>query len=243
MRVDIIESSEFDLDGPVLVEGLPGLGLVGTIAASYLVDKLKMDELGYIESEAFPPIAAVHNGMPLHPARIYKSKKYNMVVLISEFIIPIRAVYPLSHAILGWAIAKKVDKIISLGGIVQRGEQDEVFGIASTPELAEKTAASKIKLIREGATTGVNGVLLSDCASRGFPAVSLLAEAKQEQMDPRGAALVIEALKRLTGIDIDTSDLRKESEELEVKMSAMMEKARAAGKRYREAEELGSMYG
>lgn len=243
MHVSIIESSEFDLDKPTLVEGLPGLGLVGTIAATYLVDKLKMEELGFVESEAFPPIAAVHNGVPLHPARIYKSKKHNMLVLLSEFIIPINAVYPLSHAILEWAQSKKVEKIISLGGIVMRGEQDEVFGIVSRQELAKQVTDSGIKIIREGATTGVNGVLLADCASKGFPAISLLAEAKQEQMDPRGAAMVIDALKRLTGLDADTSDLLRESEDLEKKMSSMMEKARAASKRYREAEELGSMYG
>ncbi|VVC71916.1 PAC2 family protein [uncultured archaeon] len=243
MHVDIIESSEYDLDKPVFVEGLPGLGLVGPIAATYLVDKLKMEELGYIESEAFPPIAAVHNGIPLHPARIYKSKKHNLIVLISEFIIPINAVYPMSHAIMNWAVAKKVDKIVSLGGIIMRGEQDEVFGIASTEAQAKKVADSGVKLIREGATTGVNGVLLSDCASHGFPAISLLAEAKQEAMDPRGAAMVIEALKKIAGIDIDTTDLLKESAELEKKMSSMIEKARAASKRYKEAEELGSMYG
>ena len=55
------------LKSPVLVEGFPGLGLVGTISASYLIEKLKMEPLGYIISEKFPPIAAVHNYRPLHP--------------------------------------------------------------------------------------------------------------------------------------------------------------------------------
>jgi len=242
MNVDFVETSKLELEKPVLVEGLPGLGLVGTIAATYLVDKLKMEELGYIRSSAFPPIAAVHNGTPLHPARIYCSEKYNIIVLLSEFIIPLNAVYPLSQAILDWAVQKKVDKIISLGGIVIHEHQDEVFGIASTPELAKQVSDAGIKIIREGATTGVNGVLLADCASRGFPAVSLLAEAKQEHMDPKGAALVIEALKKLTKIDIDTTDLVRESVELEQKMSEMIDKARASSQRYKQAEEFGSMY-
>jgi uncharacterized protein len=174
---------------------------------------------------------------------VYKSKKHNIIVLFSEFIIPLNAVYPLSHAILEWADKKKVSKIISLGGIVIRGEQDEVFGIASTPALVKELNDKGIKTIKEGATTGVNGVLLAECASRSFPAVSLLAEAKQNYMDPRGAAMVIEALKQITGLDIDTTDLIKESAELEKKMSDIISKAKAASKQYKKAEELGPMYG
>jgi len=244
MAVRIVETSEFDLDKPTLIEGLPGLGLVGTIAATYLVDKLKMEPLGYIVSEKFPPIATIHNNLPLHPIRLYKSKKHNLIVLVSEFIIPLNSVYSLSEALLEWAVSKKVDKIISLGGIVIRGEQDEVFGIASTLQLVKELNALGIKTIREGATTGVNGVLLAECATRGFPAVSLLAEAKQDYMDPKGAAMVIEALKRITNIEIDTTDLVRESIELERKMSEIISKAKESTKHYQKTgDELGHMYG
>ena len=243
MAVKIVETAEFDLKKPTLIEGLPGLGLVGTIAATYLVDKLKMEQVGYIVSDKFPPIAAIHDNIPLHPARIYKSKKYNVVVLLSEFIIPLNVVYPLSSAILDWAISKKVGRIISLGGIVIHGEQDEVYGIASTPELVKELNGHGIKTIKEGATTGVNGVLLADCASRDFPAISLLAEAKENYMDPKGAALVIEALKRIMKLDIDTTDLVKESAVLEKRMTDVMDKAKAASKHYKAAEETNPMYG
>ena len=243
MTVKIFETSKFDLDKPLLIEGFPGLGLVGTIAATYLVDKLRMEQLGHITSERFPPIAAIHNNIPLHPARIYKSKKHNIIVLFSEFIIPLNSVYQLSEAILDWAMEKGVRKIISLGGIVVRGEQDEVFGIATSEELVKELNAKGIKTIKEGATTGVNGVLLAECSSRGFPAISLLAEAKLNYMDPKGAALVIEALKKITGLDIDTTALLEESAELEKKMTEIIEKAKKAHEHYREVESLGPMYG
>ena len=243
MAVTIVETEKFDLKKPILIEGFPGLGLVGTIAATYLVDKLKLELMGHIVSDKFPPIAAIHNNIPLHPARIYKSKKYNIIVLFSEFIIPIDSVYQLSEEILRWAKEKGVSKIISMGGIVIKGEQDEVFGIASRPELVKELNANGIKTIREGATTGVNGILLAECASAGFPAVSLLAEAKANYMDPFGAALVIEALKKLISLPIDTTDLLKESKELEKKMSDMISQAKNVSKHYKETgDELGPMY-
>ena len=243
MPVKIIETSEFDLKKPILVEGFPGIGLVGTIASSYLVEKLKMDLLGHITSEKFPPIAAVHNKMPLHPARIYKSQKNNLLVLFSEFIIPLRSIHDLSDKILEWCIEREVREIISLGGIVLKGQEEVVFGIASMPKLVEELEANGIKTIKEGATTGVSGVLLADCYSRKFPAISLLADSKPEFLDPKAAALVIDALKKLINIKVSTEELICESVNIEGRMKELMYKARDAHSNYKKVEEIGPMYG
>ncbi|MCX6776974.1 MAG: proteasome assembly chaperone family protein [Candidatus Micrarchaeota archaeon] len=243
MSVKIIETSEFDLKKPILVEGFPGIGLVGTIASSYLVEKLKMDLLGHITSEKFPPIAAVHNKIPLHPARIYKSQKNNLLVLFSEFIIPLQSIHDLSEKILDWCIEREVKEIISLGGIVLKDQGDVVFGIASTPKLVEELEANGIKTIKEGATTGVSGVLLADCYSRKFPAVSLLADSKPEFLDPKAAALVIEALKKLINVKVSTEELICESVNIEGRMKEIMYKARDAHSNYKKVEEIGPMYG
>ena len=50
----IKELKKVELNNPVLVEGLPGLGLVGKIAIRYLVKMLKADKLAYIYSPHFP---------------------------------------------------------------------------------------------------------------------------------------------------------------------------------------------
>ena len=243
MVVKIKETAKFDLKEPILIEGFPGIGLVGTISASYLVEKLKMDPLGYIMSEKFPPIAAVHNYRPLHPARIYKSKKHNLVVLFSEFTVPMSVIHHLSSEIIEWSGEHKVSRIFSLGGISIEGEQNEVFGIASTPELTKQLESKGVKMIKEGATTGVSGVLLADCASRGFPAASLLAEAKPDFMDPLASAMVLEKLKLLINVDIDTSELINESKTIESKMKDILDNAKMAHDHYKRLEGLGPMYG
>ncbi|MCX6777603.1 MAG: PAC2 family protein, partial [Candidatus Micrarchaeota archaeon] len=115
--IQIKEVSKFDLDSPTLIEGFPGIGLVGTISASYIAEKLHMEPLAYLVSEKFPPLAAVHNYAPLHPARMYKSKKHNLIVLFSEFTIPLSQIYPLTEIILQWSKKNKVKQIFSLGGI------------------------------------------------------------------------------------------------------------------------------
>jgi proteasome assembly chaperone (PAC2) family protein len=55
MKETIIkELKKVDLNNPILIEGLPGLGLVGKIAIRYLVKRLKAEKLAYIYSPHFP---------------------------------------------------------------------------------------------------------------------------------------------------------------------------------------------
>ena len=233
---------------PVLVEGFPGLGLVGTISASYLIEKLKMEPLGYITGEQFPPLAAVHNRRPLYPARMYYSQKHDLIVFISEFVIPIGAVNELADKIYDFARKEKVDRIVSLGGIAIKGEQDEVYSIASLPELEkELEKLPSVKMIKEGATSGVTGVLLARGAVEGYPVISLLAESHEGYMDPKAAAMVLETLKDMLKIDFDTKALENEAKLIDSKVKEVMGKAKSAHTEYKKASDespsLGPMYG
>jgi len=50
----IEEKVEADLRTPILVEGLPGLGMVGRIATRYLAKQLKAKKLAELYSPHFP---------------------------------------------------------------------------------------------------------------------------------------------------------------------------------------------
>lgn len=243
MAIEIVLTHKLKVKKPVLIEGFPGIGLVGTISSSFLVEKFQLEPLGYIASEKFPPITAVHNYTPLHPARLYQSKKHNLVVLFAEFVIPIKAVHELSRVIMTWAKKNKVKEIISMGGIGIKGDQDEVYGIASTPELSKKLEKIGVKLIKEGATTGVAGVLMSECAVDGYPAVSLLAESKPDVLDPRGAALVLAALAKYTGLKIDVNELISEADSIETKIKDILDNAKTSHEHYQQTSDMGPMYG
>jgi uncharacterized protein len=250
MTVKFHITSPLKLKRPVLVEGFPGLGLVGTISASYLVEKLKMEQIGYITSDNFPPLAAVHNYKPAYPARIYASKKHNLIVLISEFIIPLQAIYELAEKIHIYAKEMGVSQIVSLGGITMKQDDDnKVYAITSMDKLtAELERHHKVKLIKEGATTGVTGVLLAEGAIENFPVVSFLAQAHEETMDPHASAMVLEVLKSYLSLEFDTNELDKEAESLDIKMKELLARTKSATAHYKKNEEatsqdLGPMYG
>lgn len=250
MAVKIHEVAPISLKNPVVIEGFPGLGLVGTISASYLVEKLKMDLVGYITSDQFPPLAAVHNYTPQYPARIYASRKHNLIVLISEFIVPLPAIYDLTDAIWDFAKAKKASKIISLGGIALKNDDGKVFAITSNSKLvADLERHHLVSLIKEGATTGVTGLLLVRGNIENYPIISFLAPAHGNYMDPKAAAVVLEVLKSYLNLEFNTTELEKESALIEEKMKDVLQKGKAAHNHYQKTVEehastnLGSMYG
>ena len=52
--VTIHELVKQKLKGAVLIDGFPSVGLVGTIVANFLINTLKLEQIGIIDSPKFP---------------------------------------------------------------------------------------------------------------------------------------------------------------------------------------------
>ncbi len=236
MIIKINEIEKLKVKNPVIIEGFPGIGMVGTISASYLAEKLGMKLVGYLASSHFPPISAIHDYKPVSPARIYASEKYDLIVLFSEFIIPSEVIYALSEKIIDWAREKKAKMIYSLAAIAVPEPRETIHGIASTPAVAETLKKKGIDLIKEGATQGVSGVLIAECASQQFPAANLMVQTASP-LDPRAAARLLDKLSQLISVPIDTKPLLKEGEEVERKMRAAINKMKEMQAEYSKREQ------
>ncbi len=233
MIVDIRELEKFKLKNATMIEGFPGIGMIGTISASYLSDKLGMKLVGYISSSHFPPIAAIHDYVPVSPARIYASEKYNLIVLFSEFVIPSDVAYSLSQRIFKYAKEKGCKEIYSLAGIASDIPQEKIFGIGSTKEMVEKLKKHQIEVIKEGATQGVSGLLISECASQKFPAANILIQTSQP-MEPKGSAKLLTKLSELVKIPIDVKALMAEGKVIEERIKQNMDKIKTMHSKYDE---------
>ena len=244
MNPEIVLTKKVNLKDNILIEGFPGIGLVGTIAAGYIVEKRNMEPIGYIASDKFPPMTTIHQGRPYFPARIYKDKKGDFCILFAEFIVPASVVNALSGAILKFAKDNGVKQIVSLSGMTSQKEgTSDVYGIASNNEMANYLKVKKIKLIQEGVTTGVSGVLLAKCSTENFPAFSLLAESKSGYPDPRASAVLLKKLDDLIGLKVDVKALLEEAGMIESKMKKMLEHIKKESGAYpKDSEDYPSMY-
>ncbi len=232
------------LKKPTVIMGFPGTGLVGSVAASQIVESLEMAFGGYLSSSDFAPLAAIHDYKPMPAARIHYSEKHNMVVIISEMTIPIGSSLDVADKIYEFAKSVDAATIISLGGISLQDEKKGVFVVSSDPEIVKDVISKKIaKPIKEGATTGVTGILLAKGSLERFPITTILAESSEEYLDPRAATNVLKVLMRITGVQINTGRLEKEAEEFSKDIKEAVLKSRIVKKKGPSASEGGSMYG
>ncbi|MBR1610365.1 MAG: PAC2 family protein, partial [Methanobrevibacter sp.] len=59
---EITVLEEIELDNPIFIEALPGLGHVGKLAADHLIDELGGVKFAEIYSPTFPPQVLVKDG-------------------------------------------------------------------------------------------------------------------------------------------------------------------------------------
>ncbi|MCX6798769.1 MAG: PAC2 family protein [Candidatus Diapherotrites archaeon] len=215
--INFVEKKPIDLSGYTLIEGFPGMGLIGTIAVKYLSEKLECKEVGYIESNIFVPIIRVHDGLPVHPSRIYADTRHKIVVLVSEQVVPQQFIPPLSKAIVDWIQKKKIKRVVSLNGIRASPEKEgkeKIYGIASDEQSKKMLRENKVEVIKEGITSGITALMMLEFKDRAIEAFSLLGNV-EIAADYKAAAALIEKLNEMFGLHIDVKPLVKEAKETE----------------------------
>jgi uncharacterized protein len=208
----------------IVIEGLPDVGLVGTIAASYIVEKMNYKEIGYIESDLFPPVMVVHGGELKNPLRIYGDE--GVVVVLSEVAIPPKALYPLTSALAEWVKEIGAKLVIPITGLPMENRMDiskpEVFAVGNSEEAVKELKGKQIELLEEGFIAGSYAIMLRECYKRELNAISLLAQCFPVYPDPGAAASVIESLEKFLKLGIDVGELLEKGEEIKLKARDLM---------------------
>ncbi len=240
----IIINKKISLKGFTLIEGFPGIGLIGTISASYLAEKLNMEQIGCIYSDKFPPMASVYDGKPNCPVRIYADKKRKLLVIFSDFVIPASLVYEIADEIVKFVKSQGIKEVISLAGMTSMITQErQLFAIVSDDKLKKKLNKLGVNYIAQGITTGLSGILLLKCKLEGIPGISLLAESSMAYPDPGAAAFLLKKLGKYLGITIETEMLEEEAKAIQERIQRTIEQVKAGKMKYKQAEEHLPMYG
>ncbi len=230
MEIKITQDKGFK--GYTLIEAFPGIGLVGPMAGSYMVEKLSMEYVGYINSELFPPIASIHDSMPMRPARIYKSEKYKLLLMISEFTIPPALVQQLAEEILSFAKKYSLQRIVSVGGMPSEKPTDNIYVASSDADILKKAGKAGIESIRDGVVAGVSAELLIKSQEYGIKSFDVMCEVDPRITDPKYAENAIEGLNKLLDMDIDLTELDKEAKAVEAKIRELLKKVRDSHEQY-----------
>ncbi|MEF8885286.1 MAG: PAC2 family protein, partial [Haloarculaceae archaeon] len=204
-RTRFEKTTRLPAESPTLIEGLPGLGMVASIAVDQITDQLDLQQHGRIVSEELPPVAAFHEGRVRDAVRVYAGADPDVMTLRSDVPVPPGAVASLSECVLN-DLAAEFDRAVFLAGAPAESEDEvgDVVGVATTDDLETALTDVGIDLADgPGAIGGVTGALLTNCYRGDVPAAALVVRSNPYIPDPGAARAVIEnALEPLVDFDI-----------------------------------------
>lgn len=209
-----------------IIDGFPGMGLIGTIATEFLVEHLKTEQIGSIEVEEAPAMVAVHDGNVIEPVSIHYNKEYN-IVLIHAISVGKEMGWQLAETIRQLAKELQAKEIVALEGVgsPQITQNSNIF-YYSTNKKRLKQLDLIAKPLKEGIIVGTTGALMA--REKILPITALFAETHSNLPDSKAAASIIKAIDSYLGLKVDPKPLLKQAEEFEQKLKGMMEGAKQA---------------
>jgi uncharacterized protein len=209
--------SDLELDSPVLVEGLPGVGLVGKIAADHLVQSYDMTHYASCHCEGLPKVAVYEEGDPAvrAPVRIYADESRDLLVLQSDVPVSPERASSFSTCLTGWIDENDVTPIYLSGLPQEKDGKPKLYGI-STGEGDALLDEHGINTPREnGLVSGPTGALLADAANNDIDTIGLVVQANAQFPDPEAArVLLVEGIEPIAGVDVQTGALVDQAEQI-----------------------------
>jgi len=217
--------AEVDLTDPVLVEGLPGVGHVGKLAAEHILEELESDVVERVYSTHFPPQVNVEEGRTELASATFHAvtpaDSQDMLVLTGNHQAQDNVGhYGLTDTFLDVAADNGVTEVFALGGVPtgELIEEYSVVGAATTDALVDELEAAGVEF-REaepaGGIVGVSGLLLGLGERRGFDATCLMGETSGYLVDPKSARAVLEVLQSVIGFEVGFAELEERANEME----------------------------
>jgi uncharacterized protein len=236
--VKIVEKKTIP-SGATMLIGLPDVGLVGLIATSYLISELDLEEVAYMDSDLLPPVVVLHKGLPHAPLRMYGNQ--NLIAVISELAVPAPSIYTVMREIVDWAQAKKIKRIVSMGGIPAENRQSikepQVFGAASNQELLDMLTKSGLNVMNEGYMVGPQALSMRYSIDKNIPSIAILAQSFYNYPDPQAAAIALKELQKISDVKVDVSKLLEKGEEIRLKARDIMKRTQEEMSRMKKAQE------
>jgi uncharacterized protein (TIGR00162 family) len=244
----IKEKTKPELKNPVLIEGLPGLGMVGRIATRYLMKQLKARKLAELYSPHLPYYVLVNKKGSVRLLRedfyFWKNETgENDLILLTgdQQAQTIEGQYEMASCILDFAEKYNVKMTVTIGGYRKEVEETpKVVAVSTNPKLLNRALQAKAIASPAGnPIVGTAGLLLGLARLRNLDALCLLGETCGYLRDPRAAKSVLRVLQKILHLKVDLSELEgqiEKSDEIVDKMQEIEERREAYVQKIRQME-------
>ncbi len=203
------ELSKPDLDNSTFIQGLPGFGNVGRIAAQQFIRHYDAKLLAELYAPSFPDYVSVNlKGtcqLPRYEFYYAKVDGSNFIVLVGETqpsFDDVLAHYEVSGEILDYIQRMGCRFIITIGGVPVTDEKGQVYVAATSPRLAAEFMEKGAVIYSRGKIIGGTGLTLALAKERGLEGACILASTAGFESDKAAGLLAFRFLMKALGKEI-----------------------------------------
>ncbi|MDK6027763.1 PAC2 family protein [Ignisphaera sp. 4213-co] len=200
----------------VLITGFQGFGTVGYLTTRYLVSKLAMSLIGYIEPPYIPDFTSVEEYGLSMPHEVFFKDLNNLgiTVLLNRINPDRRYLTSFVKAFTKLLKSLKIECVYLVGGLdIRFREGNEEFRWLKTK--ASNVTLDKPYFIKGAYIVGPIASLLIELEKNNIPAIAIFPYTEPESVDHRATAIAIKALNSLLDISVDVEELIKYAEKIE----------------------------
>lgn len=221
-QITVLEDVE--LNNPVFIEALPGIGHVGKLAADHMIDEFNATKFAEIYSPSFPPQVFVgEEGLienminELYYVKNVGEDNLDIIILVgnTQALSP-EGQYGVCQDILNFVKGKGASKIFTLGGMAtgQPVEESKIFGAATDEENIELLKEAEVEIrSNDGGIVGASGLFLGLGLRQEMNGICLMGHTPGYFIDAQSAEAILNKLAVLLNFEIDTDKLEERAEE------------------------------
>ncbi len=216
-----ITKSDF-LDN-ILITGFHGIGEVGYIASTQLIEAFEGERIGIIDSETLPSFVAMDKNRLSLPFEIFKFDRF--VTILPNFQPNPQEIHGFCKGIVEWVISNEFKEAFLIGGLDNRFQKsdEKPYRCVLTQKYEEKAKELDLPMLERGLyVTGPLALLLAYFEMEDFPALAVLPYGKRDRPDPRAASIAVEEFSKIYNVEIDISELLKDAQRVEEELEEML---------------------
>lgn len=240
-HISVIDE-EVTLDSPTLVEGFPGVGLVGKLATDHLIDVHEMRHYADVHCDGLPRVAVYRedNTSLTTPVRLYADAASDLVALRSDIPVSPGAATEVARCLGGWFDETDTFPVFLSGlGREKDDAPPAVYGVATGNggDALERAAVDDPP--EAGLVSGPTGVMLAQSLEQDRDAIGLVVESDPQFPDPEAArALIRNGIDPIAEAETPTDGLVDQATEIRNAKRAFAERMQEASEESSQAEPL-----
>jgi hypothetical protein len=198
-----------DLENPIFVQGLPGFGNVGRIAAHLLVKFCDAKPFAEMYSPSFPDYVSISSKgithLPKYEFYAAPMEKNNLVIMTGETqpsFDDVLAHYQVCGEIVDFAERLGCHFIVTMGGVPITEDKNQVYVAATSSKLANEFMEKGSVIYSKGRIVGGTGLTLALAKKRKLDGVCLLGTTTGFKADRGAGFMVFKFLMKALGKEI-----------------------------------------